>query len=162
EAVEASVHLSARYLPGRQLPDKSVSLLDTACARVAIGQNATPPAVEDARRRIENLTVEIGIIERESATGAQHDERLAERSRALREAESRLGALESRWQEENRLVEGIRGLRDQIERAHADGKADGGQTAGRSAAGLHGLRVELDQRTAHLRELQGDSPLMQV
>src|SRR4029077_17057668 len=73
EAVEASVPLSARYIPGRQLPDKSVSLLATACARVAIGQNATPPAVEDAQRRIENLEVEIAILERESATGTAHD-----------------------------------------------------------------------------------------
>jgi type VI secretion system protein VasG len=162
EAVEASVHISARYLPGRQLPDKSVSLLDTACARVAIGQNATPPAVEDARRRIENLKVEIGIIERESATGAMHDERLAERSKALREAEGQLGVLESRWEEEHRLVETLRGLRDQIERSHADGKADGNKISPRSAASRNSLRVELGQQTAQLKELQGDSPLMQV
>src|SRR5205814_7778586 len=77
EAVEASVKLSARYIPGRQLPDKSVSLLDTACARVAIGQNAIPPAVEDARREIDHLKVEIGILDRETVTGARHDERLA-------------------------------------------------------------------------------------
>jgi type VI secretion system protein VasG len=161
EAVEASVHLSARYLPGRQLPDKSVSLLDTACARVAIGQNATPPAVEDARRRIENLEVEIAILERESATGAAHDERVAQRTEALGEAKARLDALESRWEQENRLVEEIRGLLDKIERGHLDAKA-GGQTSPRSAAGLNSLRVELDQRTPQLRQLQGDAPLMQV
>jgi type VI secretion system protein VasG len=162
EAVEASVHLSARYLPGRQLPDKSVSLLDTACARVAIGQNATPPAVEDAQRRIENLEVEIAILARESATGAAHDERVAERTEALREAGARLDALEVRWDQEHRLVEEIRGLRDQIERGHGDGKVDGGQTSPRSAASVKSLRDALDQRTAELRRLQGDSPLMQV
>src|SRR3954447_4282448 len=79
EAVEDSVRLSARYITGRQLPDKSVSLLDTACARVAIGQSAIPPAVEDCRRRIDHTRVEIGILERETITGARHDERLAAR-----------------------------------------------------------------------------------
>src|SRR5262249_25837811 len=123
EAVEASVHLSARYLPGRQLPDKSVSLLDTACARVAIGQNATPPALEGARRQIENLEVEIASRERESATGAAHDERVAERTRALHQAEAQLEAIESRWRNEHRLVEGIRGLLEEIERGRLDAKA---------------------------------------
>ncbi len=65
EAILSSVKLSARYIPGRQLPDKSVSLLDTACARVAIGQNAVPPAIEDCRREIDHLKIEIGILERE-------------------------------------------------------------------------------------------------
>ena len=76
EAVDDAVRLSHRYIPDRQLPDKSVSLLDTACARVALGQSATPPALEDCRREIEHLTVEIDILEREQAVGAPHDERL--------------------------------------------------------------------------------------
>src|SRR3954452_4324707 len=90
EAVEASVKLSHRYIPARQLPDKSVSLLDTACARVAIGQSATPPAVEDCRRRIQNLQVELGILDRESATGAKHEERITEKEAELAAAEARL------------------------------------------------------------------------
>ena len=65
EAVEDAVRLSHRYIPDRQLPDKAVSLLDTACARVALSQSATPPALEDASREIEHLDVEIGILERE-------------------------------------------------------------------------------------------------
>ncbi len=47
EAIEAAVRLSHRYIPARQLPDKAVSLLDTACARVAVSQHATPPELED-------------------------------------------------------------------------------------------------------------------
>ena len=90
EAVEDSVRLSARYIPGRQLPDKSVSLLDTACARVAIGQASIPPAVEDTTREIDHLKVEIGILERERATGARHGERLDDRVERLAEAEARL------------------------------------------------------------------------
>src|SRR4029078_4799188 len=68
-AIEAAVKLSHRYIPARQLPDKAVSLLDTACARVAVSQHATAPDVEDARRRIEALDTELAIIGREEAIG---------------------------------------------------------------------------------------------
>src|ERR1041384_4529375 len=78
EAVADAVKLSHRYLSGRQLPDKSVSVLDTACARVAIGQGATPPAVEDAQRRIDQLSLEITVLEREAITGDDHGERISE------------------------------------------------------------------------------------
>src|SRR5947209_4240962 len=78
EALIDSVKLSSRYITDRQLPDKSVSLLDTACARVALGQSATPAAIEDSRREIEHLDVELGIVQREKAVGHEHDERLAE------------------------------------------------------------------------------------
>ena len=156
EAVEASVKLSARYIPGRQLPDKSVSLLDTACARVAIGQSAIPPAVEDVRRRIDHDKVELGILDRESATGGAHDERVAEATEALASAETKLKELEERWEKEKGLVGSIKGLRDKIEAAHAESKA------GHGAAPDAALRAELDAKTAELRALQGESPLLQV
>ena len=69
EALEAAVKLSHRYIPARQLPDKAVSLLDTACARVAVSQHATPAEVDDCRSRIEALETELGIIAREEAIG---------------------------------------------------------------------------------------------
>jgi type VI secretion system protein VasG len=75
EALEAAVRLSHRYIPGRQLPDKAVSLLDTACARVAISQHGVPPELEDCRRTIEALTTEMEIIGREEAVGINADER---------------------------------------------------------------------------------------
>ncbi len=81
EAVVDAVRLSHRYISGRQLPDKSVSLLDTACARVAIGQAATPPAVEDCRRRIEQLDVAIDILSRENRAGADHRQPLGRTER---------------------------------------------------------------------------------
>src|SRR3954454_14549818 len=114
EAVEASVKLSHRYIPGRQLPDKSVSLLDTACARVAIGQSAIPPAVEDCRRRIDHTRVEIGILEREAVTGARHDERLATRREELAREEARLVELEKRWEAERKLVAEVRALSEAL------------------------------------------------
>ncbi len=69
EGLEAAVRLSHRYIPARQLPDKAVSLLDTACARVAISQASEPAEVEDCRRRIEGLTTELDIIGRETRGG---------------------------------------------------------------------------------------------
>jgi type VI secretion system protein VasG len=153
EAVEASVRLSARYLSGRQLPDKSVGLLDTACARVAIGQGAVPPAVEDARRRIETLKVEIGILEREAATGAGHDERLANLNEELRQGEHHLTELESRWEQERQIVGEVRRLLEEIERQYAERKG---------ASEIEALRSQLDMKTVELRRLQGGAPLMQV
>ena len=76
EAVNASVRLSHRYLAGRQLPDKAVSILDTACARLSLGQNATPPAIEDATRQIDALEVQKRILQREEIVGADHQEKL--------------------------------------------------------------------------------------
>jgi len=167
EAVEASVHLSARYIPGRQLPDKSVSLLDTACARVAIGQSATPPAIEDTTREIDNLTVEIGILERERATGARHDERLDDRVRLLAEAEARLASLKTRWDQEKAIVTEIHDLRNKIEERHAArpraANATGdGDAAAPAADGTGALQEQLDDRTAALRASQGENPLIQV
>ena len=80
EAIESAVKLSHRYIPARQLPDKAVSLLDTACARVAVSQHAMPAEVEDCRRRIESLEIEIGIIDREAAVGVDDRRRAAARS----------------------------------------------------------------------------------
>jgi type VI secretion system protein VasG len=164
EAVEASVHLSARYIPGRQLPDKSVSLLDTACARVAIGQSATPPAIEDCTREIDHLKVEIGILQRERATGARHDERLDDRVKRLAEAEARLTALQERWGQEKAIIAEIHALRDKIEAQHAAATKPGASGAAASAAAgaEEDLQKQLDAKTAELRALQGEAPLLQV
>src|ERR1700745_3701685 len=96
EAVAAGVRLSARYLAGRQLPDKAVSVLDTACARLALGQNATPPAIEDAVRRLDDFEVQQRILERESAVGADHHDRLAVIAEERTLVSARLNALRSR------------------------------------------------------------------
>src|SRR5262249_45629336 len=74
EALDAAVRLSHRYLPERQLPDKAVSVLDTACARLALGQNATPPAIEDAVRLLDDLEVQARVLAREAALGAAHED----------------------------------------------------------------------------------------
>ena len=127
EAVVDAVRLSHRYISGRQLPDKAVSLLDTASARVSIGHTATPPALEDCRRRIEQLTVAIGILDRESRAGGEHRQRLEELTQAKSEAEKELSELEVRWKEESELVSKIREIRSRLETAEVpptDGAAE--------------------------------------
>jgi type VI secretion system protein VasG len=185
DAVVDSVRLSHRYISGRQLPDKAVSLLDTASARVAISHAATPPAVEDCRRRIEQLTVTIDILNRENATGADNSERLAELSEEKKQAEAELSALESRWKQETELVMKIRQIREQLEKgslaqpaaatsasaapAAVSPPEPAPQTVSQSAAApplapeeRARLRSELDALTKQLKTLQGESPLVQV
>jgi type VI secretion system protein VasG len=125
EGLTAAVYLSHRYLAGRQLPDKAVSVLDTACARLALGQSATPPAIEDSVRQLDDLAVQKRILERESATGADHRERLQEIATKSAEIESRLSTLRTRFEKERDLVTTIRDLRNQIEGAVASQNGKG-------------------------------------
>ncbi|TGQ89264.1 type VI secretion system ATPase TssH [Mesorhizobium sp. M8A.F.Ca.ET.208.01.1.1] len=114
EAIEAAVGLSHRYIPARQLPDKAVSLLDTACARVAISQHATPAEVEDIMRRRQALEVESGIIGREAAIGIEVTDRQARVDTGLAEAEITLAAAQQRWDREKAFVAEILELRARL------------------------------------------------
>lgn len=119
EGLNAAVHLSHRYLAGRQLPDKAVSILDTACARLALGQSATPPAIEDSVRQIDDLAVQKRILEREVVVGMDHSERLQEIAAKSTEIESRLAGLRTRFAKERDLVTAIRDFRSRLEGAAA-------------------------------------------
>ncbi|MDX8436840.1 MULTISPECIES: ATP-dependent Clp protease ATP-binding subunit [Mesorhizobium] len=114
EAIEAAVALSHRYIPARQLPDKAVSLLDTACARVAVSQHATPAEVEDILRRRQALEVERGIIGREAAIGIEVADRQAKVEAGLAETEAALSAAQARWDREKALVAEILELRARL------------------------------------------------
>ena len=131
---------------------------------MAIGQNAIPPAIEDSRRHIEHLVVELGILDRERATGAKNDDRIADRQTELEQEKGRLAELEARWTEEKTRVEEIRGLSQKIESLHKqerDAQAgDSRLTPG--SAELAALQAVLESKTKELRELQGESPLVQV
>ena len=113
-ALHDAVKLTHRYLPGRQLPDKAISVLDTACARVALGQHDTPPQVEAARRRIEAGAEELARLRAEQATGAAHSEAIARLAAELATLEMNLGALQARWEEERSAVQEILRLRGRI------------------------------------------------
>ena len=143
-ALEAAVRLSARYIPARQLPDKAISLIDTACARVAISLHATPAEVADSRRRIEALVTERAIIERETAIGVDTARRRLSVEALLASEHTRLEEVEERWNHERALVEQIQSLRSQL--------AD---TPDR-CAGLAQLRPVQDA----LQALQGEHPLV--
>jgi len=119
EGLLAGVKLSHRYLPDRQLPDKAVSVLDTACARLALGQNSVPPAIEDATRTLEDLAVQARILEREVAAGADHGERLATIAEKRTKTEAQLTELTSRFEKERDLVNRIREIRLQLETPNA-------------------------------------------
>ena len=151
EAVEDSVRFSNRYISGRQLPDKSVSVLDTACAKVAIGQGATPAAIEDAMRRITNLTTEINVLERETITGAPHDDRITELKVDRAATEESLAKLTAQWDKEKELITKIRELREKLEAMAKEGKTEGAAEA----------REELAKINAELATAQGETPLMQ-
>jgi type VI secretion system protein VasG len=127
EALEAAVKLAHRYVPDRQLPDKSISLLDTACARVAVSHHATPPEVEDSQRRIEALQTEMEIIGREAAIGIDTRDRQASAQTALQSENERLKELQAAWAQEKSLVDEILSLRAKLR--ESTGKADAGTQA---------------------------------
>jgi type VI secretion system protein VasG len=128
-AVVAAVQLSQRYIPARQLPDKAVSLLDTASARVAISQSATPAMIEDARVAIAAREQEKAALTNDSDLGVEDKERLAAIDAEIASLKATLGGLEAEWAEEQKLVGEIRSLRDILTPKSANGKAaDGKET----------------------------------
>jgi type VI secretion system protein VasG len=175
DGVDAAVRLSHRYLADRQLPDKAVSVLDTACARLALGQNTTPSPIEDAQRTLDDLGVQTRVLERESAVGADHAERLAEIARQRVETEARLVSLTARWTEERDLVTRIREIRKTLEGVVGSSAptvpapAAGSTAAPASAPATPptadeqtALRAELAELTERLETIQGDTPLVRV
>ncbi len=186
EALEAAVRLSHRYIPARQLPDKAVSLLDTACARVAVSQHAVPPPLEDARHTIQALRTELDIIGREEAVGIDASARRRAAEEKLAGAETSSQELESRWQAERELVDRILLIRAQLRQggapiegarsgrdgaghaapgpvlggAHGDARPDAGSDPNTTAVRRDALLAELHALQGTLAELQGESPLI--
>ena len=170
EALEASVRLSHRYIPARQLPDKSVSLLDTACARVAISQHAVPAEVDDCRKRIDALETELKIIAREKSVGVEVTERESLANEKLNSEKERLAGLEERWNTERDLVTKILDLRKQLR--EATGKVEGTESdlekaADEVATESEAAPIERDSLLSELKDLQsqlhafqGESPLI--
>ena len=169
EAVYSSVRLSHRFLAGRQLPDKAVSILDTACARLALGQSATPPAIEDLIRQIDALEVQKRILDREEIVGADHQEKLGQLAEEKVAADAKLATMQARWNKERDMVGKIRDLRDKLEAAHG-GKApetapsaDGGPAAPAVAIPPpEVLKSDLQTLETEFSALQGETGLIRV
>lgn len=165
EGLAAAVKLSHRYLPDRQLPDKAVSVLDTSCARLALGQNSIPPAIEDATRTLEDLAVQSRVLERETALGADHQERLDQIAEQRTETEGRLAAMRERWEKERDLVTRIRDVRTKLEGTNAPAQpvsGDGQAAAVQTVLDPEPLRAELAKLNADLETIQGETPLIRV
>jgi type VI secretion system protein VasG len=163
EAVQEAVHLSARYIPARQLPDKAVSLLDTSCARVGMSQASIPGPIEDRQRRVALITTELEAIGREAATGTDHAARIAALCDEKAKLEAELAALHARWEQEKALVAKIAGLRRALEAPPAPPAAEAPAAEAPAAApppSPEALRAELAAATAELHALQGEEPLV--
>ncbi len=146
EAVTEAVRLSHRYVTGRQLPDKAVSVLDTACARVALGQSATPAQIDDGRKLIDRLDKEIAALQRDAQQGgASQKSRIDELSALKTEAETELADNEARLTRELALVQEIQALRTEIGQGGAAGDA---------------ARAKLDDALARLRAEQGENGIV--
>ncbi|OTA20659.1 chaperone [Xenorhabdus beddingii] len=146
EAVEAAVRLSHRYIPARQLPDKAIALLDTACARVAISQHAEPPQLENCRHQIDALQIELEIAERESKVGVgdpQRSETLLNQLSILKEKRIQL---ENRWQQELVLINKIIQLQTQLHEQKPDD--------------TNALHTELREQQQQLKTVQEEMPLI--
>ena len=147
EALTSAVKLSARYIPSRQLPDKAVSLIDTACARVAMSQSAEPSSIEDAKRRITLSDAELKVLAREDAGGADHAARTEALHAEKAKAETDLSELTARWEGEKKIAAEI---------GEALTKIDAGAAPEEAAA----LRTRLAELRAELATLQGENPLI--
>lgn len=173
EAITEAVRLSHRYISGRQLPDKAISVLDTACAKVALGQNATPAAIEDLSKRLDRLQAEITSLQREQASGSRHSTRLAELL-AQRDANAReLAELSTRWDAERALTEKIKAARAALEGAAEPQATPAAQEGDKKKPARKGARAgqdsriskdveELDRLQEELRALQGERPMVPV
>ena len=176
EALVDAVRLSHRYIAGRQLPDKAVSLIDTACARVAMSQAATPASIEDHRREDDALGAELEILGRELAIGQGDPARLETLKQRREIVHKELVELEERLKQERTLVDRIVDLRGKLEQAHQPSPAQAGKTAapaqdGKTAAPaaapapatpqqITAWQAELAEANGALKKLQGEAPLL--
>jgi type VI secretion system protein VasG len=147
EAITEAVRLSHRYIMGRQLPDKAISVLDTACAKVALGQNATPALIENLTRTIARIDAEAGALEREMSSGGAHATRLRDLAARRTTASEQHTMLSDRWETEKSLSARIMEARRALEAGEGDA-----ETQGRDIAAL----------VAELRSLQGETPMVPV
>ncbi len=156
EAVISAVKLSHRYITGRQLPDKCVSVLDTACARVAIGQVAIPPSLEGVQHQLDEFNTEFETLRRETLTGTNHEKRISEITKEKTNIEAKLAEVKGQWEKETLLINQIRAIRLDLE----------GQTSKdnepKTEKNISNLQSQLTKLNQELTAIQGETPLMQV
>lgn len=161
EAIVAAARLSHRYISGRQLPDKAVGVLDTACARVALGRSATPALIDDARHRLARQETERTALRREAAAGAAQSARLRELDEEMAATRQQLADAEARLTQESELVRQIHALREELEAAGQEPESEttGKRRAGKAAEPTS-AQAQLAELQQQLRALQGEAPLV--
>jgi type VI secretion system protein VasG len=170
DAVAAAVNLSARYITGRQLPDKAIDVLDTAAARVRLSLSTRPPALVEQVQAAAALKRERDALERDAATAhVDVADRIAEIDARIVDLEEGIGALEGRWSQERALVDGLLDLR-RNGRAAGAADATGDEAAatevseaGRGAGDTvtdEDRRADLGAALANLASVQGRAPLV--
>ncbi|NMM37731.1 MAG: type VI secretion system ATPase TssH [Glaciimonas sp.] len=161
-AITEAVRLSHRYISGRQLPDKAISVLDTACAKVALGQNAIPALIENISKHLDRMHTEIAALAREEASGARHTTRLKELTAQRDAATAELTQQSARWDIERALTEQIKAARRALEStAASDDTKVKGTIQGKiqtEAEAIKALNTLLDALKTH----QGETPLVPV
>ncbi|HAI69706.1 MAG TPA: type VI secretion system ATPase TssH [Gammaproteobacteria bacterium] len=152
DAVREAVRLSHRYISGRQLPDKAISVLDTACARVSIAQNSIPPKLETTLRRISHCQEELRLLQREQTTGCDHAQRIQLLNQELNQLDVLQHQLEQRWQEELEQVKRCRELEAALEKT-----LEGDRVKVESEPDL---RAALDDVKQAITDIQGEDPMV--
>ena len=155
EALQAAVRLSHRYIPARQLPDKAISLLDTACARVAVAQHAPPTALQILQFQTETARTELTLVEKALHFGRGERSYADQLQQQIGEQADAAGQLERRWEQEKELVNAIVAVRNELQ-AQAQAQATRGM---KSASELQTELAELENR---LREVRQEQPLVQA
>ena len=151
EAVQAAVRLSHRYIPARQLPDKAISLLDTACARVSVSQHASPAPIELIQKQLGALATERSAIQKESAFGREHALRIAEIDESMQQYSVELEKLNTQWAHEKRILDSLVTLRREVEKTAADE-----QKSAQTKANLEQLKA----LECEIKTLQGEAPMI--
>ncbi|EEX30975.1 MULTISPECIES: type VI secretion system ATPase TssH [Vibrio] len=147
-AIDAAVHLSIRYLPSRQLPDKAISLLDTASARIALTQGAKPEVIEALEQTIRYQQNEKSALEKENALFGIAEDEIAELTTEIAENEKKLTDYQARWKQEVDLVDEIKTLQQEISDGQAEESVDKAK------------QDKLNELIDQLGELQGEEPLV--
>ena len=159
QAIQDAVRFSNRYISGRQLPDKAVSVLDTACARVAIGQNGTPPPVENVARLIEILELEVSGLRRDHAAGQDRSEQISKLNDELEKVKIKRDKITARWKKELKAVEKIKNLQAQIFKLEQECESNSFQEAQESIR--KNKRAVLRVKKG-LESFQGEEPMVPV
>ncbi|HVV67760.1 MAG TPA: type VI secretion system ATPase TssH [Gammaproteobacteria bacterium] len=156
EAIRTAVYLSSRYIADRQLPDKAISVLDTACARLAIRDTSHSPAIENYQSQLQQLATEIAVLTREEKSGAAHQERLVKLRHHEQQYQRSLHALKTRFEQEKKLINAIRATRLQLEEKSTEVSEVSQSNDARTT-----LYKQLKKLTTQLKKLQKDAPLLQ-